>query len=416
MKYCTADSDSSLKFYLSHGGYDAAKKALAMEPVAVTNEVKASGLRGRGGAGFPCGLKWSFVPKDVLPTYLVCNCDESEPGTCKDRELVYNDPHALLEGIIIACHAIRSEHAFIYMRGEMVEEAKIMEQAIDEALEGGYLGDNVMETGNKLKVTITRGAGAYICGEETSQLSSIEGNRGYPRLKPPFPAVQGLWGQPTIINNVETLMNVPHIIENGADWFKGFGTEKSPGFKVFTVSGHVNKPGNYEVPLGTPLSTLINDYAGGPLDGIPLKGIIPGGSSTPILPPEHFDVPLDYESVAEAGSMLGSGAVIAINETVCMVDAILNLIKFYHHESCGQCTPCREGTGWIEKILHRIKKGEGKPEDLDLLEELGTNMVGNTVCVLADAAIMPLQGFMKNYRDEFECFIEHKKSKVAKEN
>ncbi len=413
LKYCTKNANTSLDFYLSHGGYEGAKKALKMTPDELITEVKNSGLRGRGGAGFPTGMKWSFVPKDIMPTYLVCNADESEPGTCKDRELLNGDPHALIEGMIIACWAIRSNWAFIYIRGEMGPETKIFEKAIDEATAKGFLGDKVCGTDFKLKITITRGAGAYICGEETSQLTSIEGNRGYPRLKPPFPAVKGLWQKPTIINNVETLMNLPHIINNGAAWHKGFGTEKSAGFKVFSVSGHVNKPGNYEVPLGTPLSTLVNDYAGGAWKGVPLKAIIPGGSSVPVLTMKDFDVPLDYESIAARGSMLGSGAVIVMNNTVCMVNAILNLIKFYHHESCGQCTPCREGTGWLEKILHRIAGGHGREEDIQLLDDICNNMVGNTICVLADAAAMPIQSFVKNFRQEFDYFIKNKKSMVT---
>lgn len=413
LKYCTKDADTSIDFYLSHGGYDAAKKALQMTPDDLIAEVKNSGLRGRGGAGFPTGMKWGFVPKDVTPTYLVCNADESEPGTFKDRQLINGDPHALIEGMIIGSWAIRSNHAFIYIRGEMGPEAQVLEKAIDEANAKGFLGKGIFDSDYDLQITITRGAGAYICGEETSLLTSLEGNRGYPRLKPPFPAVKGLWGQPTIVNNVETLMNLPPILNNGADWYRSFGTEKSPGFKVFSVSGHVEKPSNYEVPLGTPLMELINDYAGGPWKGIPLKAIIPGGSSVPVMPVSDFEVNLDYESITEKGSMLGSGGVIVMNENTCMVNAILNLIKFYHHESCGQCTPCREGTGWLEKIIHRIAEGHGREEDLALLDEIGNNMVGNTICVLADAAVMPIQSFLKHFRDEFEYLIKHKKSKVA---
>lgn len=406
LKYIHEDRSREMDFYLSHNGYEGAKKSLDMSPKDVIELVKASGLRGRGGAGFPTGMKWSFIPPDKKPVYLSCNADESEPGTFKDRYIVEGDPHQLLEGIIICCWAIQSNQAYIYIRGEFALGAKILKKAIQEAREKGFIGKKIFGKDFDLDIFVVRGAGAYICGEETAQLTSIEGSRGNPKLKPPFPAVQGLFGKPTIINNVETLANLPHIMNNGAEWYKQFGTEKSPGFKIFSISGHVNKPGNYEVPLGISLKELIYDYAGGVRNNKKIKAIIPGGSSTPILKVDQIDVKMDYESLAAAGSMLGSGAITVLDEDTCMVDAIWNLMRFYHHESCGQCTPCREGTGWLEKIVARIKKGFGTKEDLDNLLEICDNMQGKTICVLADAAAMPMRSYVNTFRNEFEAMIK----------
>ncbi len=395
-----------IESYMSGGGYKAAKKAIAMDPKAVTKEVKDSGLRGRGGAGFPTGMKWSFVPDNIKPVYLACNADESEPGTFKDRYIIEKDPHQLIEGIIICCWAIQSNTAFIYIRGEFPYGARVLKNAIQEAKNKGFVGSNIFDSGFDLDIIVVRGAGAYICGEETALLTSIEGSRGYPKLKPPFPAVVGLFKKPTIINNVETLANLPHIINNGAKWHKSFGTEKSPGFKIFCVSGLVNKPGVYELPLGTPLREIIYDHAGGVLNNKKIKAVIPGGSSTPILTEDQLDTAMDYESLQEAGSMLGSGGITVLDESNCMVDAIFNLIRFYHHESCGQCTPCREGTGWLEKIISRIKNGSGLKEDIDLILEICDNMEGKTICPLSDAAVMPTRSYVQRFRHEFEAYIK----------
>ncbi|MBI2237453.1 MAG: NADH-quinone oxidoreductase subunit NuoF, partial [Actinobacteria bacterium] len=349
--------------YVETGGYRALKKALKMSPAEVIDEVKASGLRGRGGAGFPTGVKWSFVPRDTgKPTYVVVNFDESEPGTFKDRELVERDPHQLIEGAIIASHAVQCHTAFIYCRGEFSWPGMVLERAIAEAYDKGFLGRNVAKSDYDLDVVLHRGAGAYICGEETGLLESLEGFRGQPRLRPPFPAVVGLYGCPTAINNVETLCSVPHIIENGAAWFASIGTEKSPGTKVFSVSGKVNRPGNFEVPMGTPARVVIEERAGGVPDGKRLKAWTPGGSSTPFLTADHLDVALDFESIAAAGSLLGTGALIVTDERDCMVGAAQRLLRFYAHESCGKCTPCREGTWWAVRVLSRIEAGLGRPE------------------------------------------------------
>ncbi|HKZ76461.1 MAG TPA: NADH-quinone oxidoreductase subunit NuoF, partial [Actinomycetota bacterium] len=362
--------------YVQTGGYKGLRKALKMTPQDVIEEVKASGLRGRGGAGFPTGVKWSFVPQDTgKPTYLVVNFDESEPGTYNNRELIERDPHEFLEGAIIAAYAVQSRTAFIYNRGEFLHAGRVLERAVAEAYDKGFLGTNILRSGYDLDVVLHRGAGAYICGEETALLSSLEGYRGQPRLRPPFPAVEGLYASPTAINNVETLANVPHIMVNGAKWFAGIGTEKSPGTKIFSVSGKVNRPGNYEAPMGTPARVVIEEMAGGISDGKRLKAWTPGGSSTPFLTADHLDVGLDFESIAEAGSLLGTGALIVTDERDCMVEACRRLLQFYAHESCGKCTPCREGTWWVTRVLARIDNGFGKPEDLPLLSELGDNML-----------------------------------------
>ncbi|KAB2843065.1 NADH-quinone oxidoreductase subunit NuoF [bacterium] len=398
----------TLGVYESTGGYNTLKKLFAMQPKDVVEEVKQSGLRGRGGAGFPTGMKWSFVPQDnPKPKYLCVNADESEPGTFKDRYILELDPHRLIEGIIICCFAIRSHTAYIYIRGEFVFPYHRIEAAVREAYAKGYLGKNIQGSGYDLDVFVHRGAGAYICGEETALMESLEGKRGMPRLKPPFPAVVGLFGCPTVINNVETIAALPYILEHGAAGYRRFGTEKSPGTKLFSVSGHVQRPGNYEVPLGYPLKKLIYEDCGGMRDGKALKAVIPGGSSVPVLTAaEAEEVTLDYEALAAKGSMLGSGGVIVMDETVDMVKALTNLAHFYSHESCGQCSPCREGTGWSHKILKRMLAGEGRPGDLEQLEKNADHMMGKTICVLADALAMPIQSYLKKFRKEFETYIK----------
>jgi len=402
--------------YLERGGYQALSKALQeFKPADLVALVKASGLRGRGGAGFPAGVKWSFLPQGVYPRYLVCNADEGEPGTFKDRVLMENDPHGVVEGIIISCYACEVEHAFIYIRGEFDFAARRLEQAIEQAYEQGYLGKNILGSGYALELTLHRGAGAYICGEETALLTSLEGDRGHPKLKPPFPASEGLYRKPTIINNVETLFNVPFIVQRGAEWYTSMGTEKSPGVKLFCVSGNVQKPGVYELEMGTPLRTLIYDYAGGPTPGQSIKAIIPGGSSTPMLTPEVLDegLTLDFEAIAEAGSMLGSGAVIVIGDGACIVRAAMRLAEFYRHESCGKCIPCREGTDWMYLILKRIEEGGGREEDLDLLLQICDNIAGKSFCPLGDAAIGPVRSSVQKFREEYLYHIHHGRCMVG---
>ena len=395
----------TIEVYRRRGGYQALPQALKEYAAAELVElVKASGLRGRGGAGFPAGVKWSFLPEGAFPRYMVCNADEGEPGTFKDRVLIEEDPHGLIEGIIISSYACQIEHAFIYIRGEYVFGAERLQTAIDEAYEAGFLGKNILGSGYDLELTLHRGAGAYVCGEETALLTSLEGERGHPKLKPPFPATSGLYGKPTIINNVETLFNVPFIVERGAEWHRSYGTEKSPGIKLFSISGHVAGPGVYELPLATPMRTLIYDYAAGPLNGHAIKAIIPGGSSTPMLTPDKIDTPLDYESIAEAGSMLGSGAVIVIGEGTCIVSVVKRLAEFYRHESCGKCIPCREGTDWMCRILGRTEAGQGREEDLDLLLDICDNIAGKSFCPLGDAALGPVQSSIKHFREEY---LEH---------
>ncbi|HEX5938381.1 MAG TPA: NADH-quinone oxidoreductase subunit NuoF [Actinomycetota bacterium] len=389
--------------YCAKGGYEALRNALNMEPSEIVETVKTAGLRGRGGAGFPTGTKWSFVPTDTgKPTYVVVNFDESEPGTCNNRELVDRDPHRLLEGTAIAALAIGCRTAFVYVRGEYLAQSLVLERAIREAYDGGYLGRGIAGTDVDLDVVLHRGAGAYICGEETALLSSLEGFRGQPRLRPPFPAVEGLYASPTVINNVETLMSVPDIILRGPEWFRQLGTEKSPGTKLFTISGKVERPGNYELPLGTPLRVLLEDVAGGVLGGRPLKAWTPGGSSTPLLTGDHIDTALDYESVAAAGSLLGTGAVMVLDDTDCVVDAAQRMTRFYAHESCGKCTPCREGTWWAERVLGRVADGYGVEDDLPVIEDLGRNIMFRAFCALADGAAAVLQSSLKHFRDEFE--------------
>ncbi len=393
--------------YEKNGGYVVLAKALKMEPGAIIEEVKASGLRGRGGAGFPTGTKWSFLPKNGEPRYLLCNADEGEPGTFKDRLMMERAPHQLIEGMIISAFAIGCKKSYIYIRGEYYKSFNIVKTAIEEAYKAGYLGKNILGTGFDHDMDVYSGAGAYICGEETGMISSLEGLKGQPKLKPPFPAVQGYLRKPTIVNNVETLAAVKYIIRDGAAAYRKHGTEKSPGTKLFSVSGNVVKPGNYEVPLGMPLMTLINDVCGGLKPGRKLKAVIPGGSSAPVLTAaECAKVNMDYESLAQAGSMLGSGAVIVIDDGNSMVDLLGVIMHFYHHESCGQCTPCREGTGWLDKITHRIVHGHGESKDIDLIKKVSEQMMGKTICALSDAAAMPAISFVTKFRDEFEAHIK----------
>jgi NADH-quinone oxidoreductase subunit F len=401
----------TLAVYQSRGGYRSWEKMVReMKPERLIEEVKASGLRGRGGAGFPTGMKWSFVPKDSpKPKYLVCNADESEPGTFKDRLLIEQDPHAIVEGTLIAAFAIQSHTAFIYIRGELVAGAKVLERAVEEACRAGYIGKNIFGSSYDLDVIVHRGAGAYICGEETALLSSLEGGRGWPKVKPPFPATHGLFGCPTVVNNVETLAALPWILERGAAAYAAMGTEKSKGTKLFSVSGHISRPGVYELEMGYPFKKFLEEDCGGVPNGRKLKGVIPGGGSMPVLRPEEIEkVNLDYESVQAAGSMLGSGGVIVMDETTCMVRAASNIARFYAHESCGQCSPCREGCHWMEKIFHRIEHGEGQTGDLDLILNISGNIMGNTICPFGDAAAMPAAAFIRKYRDEFEAHITEK--------
>ena len=405
----------TLAVYKSRGGYRALEQVLrGMSPEKLIEEVKASGLRGRGGAGFPTGMKWSFVPKESpKPKYVICNADESEPGTFKDRLLIEKDPHAVIEGTILAAYAIQSHMAFIYIRGELVFGSKVLQGAIDEAAQAGYLGKNILGSGYDLELILHRGAGAYICGEETGLLSSLEGGRGWPKVKPPFPATHGLFGCPTVVNNVETLATLPWIIDQGAARYAAIGTEKSKGTKLFSVSGHIRKPGVYEVEMGYPFKRFLEEDCGGVPDGRKLKGVIPGGSSMPVLRADELEpVRMDYESMQAAGTFLGSGGVIVMDDSTCMVQAAWNVARFYAHESCGQCTPCREGCHWMEKIFRRIESGEGEKGDLDLVLNISGNITGNTICPFGDAAAWPAAAFIKKYRAEFEAHITQKRCVV----
>jgi NADH-quinone oxidoreductase subunit F len=392
--------------YRASGGYEALAKGLEMEPDEVIEEVKKSGVRGRGGAGFPAGVKWGFIPKQSDgPKYLVCNADESEPGTFKDRVLMESDPHQLIEGCALCCYAVGANTCYIYIRGEYVRQAEILEAAIAEAYEAGILGDSVLGSGFKLDMWVHRGAGAYICGEETGMLESLEGRRGQPRIKPPFPALVGAFDSPTVINNVETLCNVPHIVARGAEWYRSIGTdERNTGPKLYSISGHVERPGTYEFPIGATLDELI-EAAGGMYQGRELKAFQPGGASAPILAADKRRVPMDFEQMAAAGSMLGSAAVIVMDDTTCLVRATLRLAKFFNHESCGQCTPCREGTNWSEMVLSRIEEGRGGSGDPELILRMTTNMTGTTLCPLADAAVGPIRSLVENFGDEVERHI-----------
>jgi NADH-quinone oxidoreductase subunit F len=397
----------TLASYESRGGYSALDKALGMTPDAVINEVKESGLRGRGGAGFPTGMKWGFIPQDnPKPKYLVVNADESEPGTCKDIPLIMASPHTLLEGVIISSYAIRANTAFVYIRGEVLHVVRRMQRAVEEAYRAGHLGKDIHGSGFDLDVVVHAGAGAYICGEETAMLEGLEGRRGQPRLRPPFPAVAGLYASPTVINNVESIASVPSIIGNGHAWFASMGTEKSKGYVIFSLSGHVKKPGQYEAPLGITLRRLI-DLAGGMRDGHELKFWTPGGSSTPLFTAEHLDVPLDFEACAAAGSLLGTRALQIFDDTTCVVRAVLRWSEFYKHESCGKCTPCREGTWWLVQVLSALEQGQGKEEDLDLLLDQCDNILGRSFCALADGATAPITSSIQFFRDEYVAHLTH---------
>ncbi|MGM0552449.1 MAG: NADH-quinone oxidoreductase subunit NuoF [Pseudomonadota bacterium] len=411
------DDPASLETYKSVGGYQALEKVYKgkMAPEDVIEEVKTSNLRGRGGAGFPTGLKWSFMPRNSPgQKYIVCNSDESEPGTCKDREILMYNPHALIEGMAIAGYAIGATAGYNYMRGEFMDEVNTrFTTALQEAYDAGYLGKDIFGSGVDFDLYPSLGAGAYICGEETALLESLEGKKGQPRFKPPFPANYGLYGKPTTINNTESLASIPAIIRNGGQWFADLGVPKSGGEKLFSVSGHVNKPGNYEIPLGTPFKDLL-EMAGGVLNGRKLKAVIPGGSSVPVVPGDvMMKASMDFDSIAHAGSMLGSGAVIVMDETADMVKALQRISRFYFSESCGQCTPCREGTGWLYRMLTRIVEGQGRPEDLERLDDVASKIEGHTICALGDAAAMPVRSFVKHFRHEFEYYIQHGRSPVA---
>jgi len=417
-KFAHDPKQKKIAAYIRHGGYKAAEKAVkSFTPEEIIEIVKKSALRGRGGAGFPTGLKWGFIPKDNRkPVYLAVNADESEPGTFKDRLLIENDPHQLIEGIIIACQAIKSETAYIYIRGEFALGAGILQDALKEATKKKFVGKKIFGTNKKLDIFIHRGAGAYICGEETSLLNSIEGKRGYPRVKPPFPAIIGLYESPTIINNVETLCCLPHIILKGAEWFSSIGTDKSKGPKLFAVSGHVKKPGVYELPMTVTLREIIYDICGGMLDEKrKLKAIIPGGSSTPVLTLDEIDAVMCFDDIKKYKTMLGSAGVIVMDESVCMVDAAINLTRFYCHESCGQCTPCREGGTWLLKMLESIEAGAAKMEDIDLILDVCSQIEGRTVCPFGDAMVWPIQGFISKFRAEFELHIDAGKCPVNKD-
>lgn len=402
----------ALAVYKSRGGYRALEKVLrGMSPEQLIDEVKASGLRGRGGAGFPTGMKWGFVPKDSpKPKYVVCNADESEPGTFKDRLLIERDPHAIIEGTILSAYAIQSHTAFIYIRGELFFGGKVLQRAIDEAAQAGYLGKNILGSGYDLDLILHRGAGAYICGEETGLLSSLEGGKGWPKVKPPFPATHGLFGCPTVVNNVETLAALPWIVDQGAAKYAALGTEKSKGTKLFSVSGHIRKPGVYEVEMGYPFKRFLEEDCGGVREGRRLKGVIPGGASMPVLRADEIEeVRMDYESMQAAGTLLGSGGIIVMDDSTCMVKAAWNVARFFAHESCGQCTPCREGCHWMEKIFERIENGQGRKGDLDLVLSISGNIQGNTICPFGDAAAWPAAAFIKKYREEFERHIAEKR-------
>ena len=405
-----------LETYQKEGGYEALTKIIneKIPPEKIIVEVKASGLRGRGGAGFPTGLKWSFFNRAAPgDKYVVCTSDEGEPGTCKDRDILRYNPHALIEGMIIAGYAIGAVAGYNYIRGEFWEPYERFEDALEEARKAGFLGKDILGSGFDFDLYSHLGGGAYICGEETALLESLEGKKGQPRFKPPFPAMFGLYGKPTIINNTETLASVPEIIRSGGEWFNKIGVENSGGPKLFSVSGNVNKPGNFEVPMGMPFSELL-ELAGGVTEGRKLKAVIPGGSSAPVIPGDQMmDLTMDYDSIAGAGSMLGSGAVVVIDDSACMVKLLERMSYFYHEESCGQCTPCREGTGWLYRVVHRIENGKGQNSDLDLLDDVADKIAGKTICALGDAAAMPVAGMLKHYRDEFQYHIDHKKCLVG---
>ena len=409
------DLSWKLDTYVSEGGYEALKQILENKtpPEDIIEMVKKSGLRGRGGAGFPTGLKWSFINRAAPgDKYIVCNSDEGEPGTFKDRDITRYNPHALIEGMIIAGYTIGAVAGYNYLRGEFWEPYERFEEALEEARAAGLLGKNILGTDFSYDIHTHLGAGAYICGEETALLESIEGKKGQPRFKPPFPAMFGLYGRPTVINNTETLASIPDIVRQGPDWFREIGVENSGGPKLFSISGNVARPGNYEIPMGTPFAELL-EMAGGMRDGRPIKAVIPGGSSAPVLPGDvMMDLTMDYQCIQNAGSMLGSGAVIVMDDTNCMVKILERISYFYYEESCGQCTPCREGTGWMHRVVKRIEHGQGRMEDLDLLDDVAQKIMGKTICALGDAAALPVASFVKHFRDEFAYHVEHKKCMV----
>ena len=403
----------TLRTYEQLEGYTAVRKALRAHPDQVIELVKAAGLRGRGGAGFPSGVKWGFMPKEpVKPHYLVINADEGEPGTCKDIPLMMADPHSLIEGCVIASYAMRANKCMIYVRGEALHCIRRLQHAVREAHQAGYLGRNILDSGFDLEIVVHAGAGAYICGEETALLDSLEGKRGQPRLKPPFPAQAGLYACPTTVNNVETIATVPFIVNGGSDWFRRMGREKSPGPKIFSLSGHVERPGQYEAPLGTTLRELL-ELAGGMKDGIPLKFWTPGGSSTPLFTAEHLDVPLDFEGAAEAGSMLGTTALMIFNETVSVPWAVMKWTQFYEHESCGKCTPCREGTFWLAQVLERMVDRRGTEQDIDTLLDVCDNVFGRSFCALGDGAVSPITSGIKYFREEFLALCKQQTGEPA---
>jgi NADH-quinone oxidoreductase subunit F len=422
------DTAKTLAAYEKQGGYQVMRRALAMRPDDIVAEVKASNLRGRGGAGFATGVKWGFVPKDAKTVHLVCNADESEPGTCKDRELMWWDPHLLIEGMVISAFALRAKDNYIYIRGEMMREYRVLQDAIADAYQRGYLGKNILGSGFECHITVHRGAGAYICGEETSLLNSLEGVRGWPRLKPPFPAIKGLFGNPTIVNNVETLMNVPFIVDKGGKAFADLGMGRSGGTRIVCVSGHVNKPGVYELPMGITFRAMIDDVCGGVWKGRKVKAVIPGGTSMPPLDADELDVPCEFDALMtderikpvmlrpgepfdmgggrQLRTMAGSGGVVVMDDHTDIPKAVWRIMKFYAHESCGQCTPCREGSGWLEKVTRRVAEGKGKPTDIELMATISHGIAGNTICALGEAVAWPMLGFLTKFRADFEAAIK----------
>lgn len=410
-------NSADIEEYIKTGGYKNISKAFELQPSDIIEEVKKSGLRGRGGAGFPTFMKWNFASADKkFPKYLICNADEGEPGTFKDRPILEKNPHLLIEGMIISAYALKAEHGYIYLRGEYPNAYHVLNQAISDAYRKGYLGDNVLGKNIKFRLAVHQGAGAYICGEETALLDSLEGRRGQPRNKPPFPVNEGAWGMPTIVNNVETLANIPYIIQIGADAYSKIGNPNSPGPKLYCVSGHVEKPGVYELPMGTSLREIIYDHAGGIKGGKKLKAVFPGGISTPLLPADCIDCAMDFVSMPKYGSMLGAGAVIVMDETVCMVKIAHRAMKFFEHESCGKCTPCREGTEWMRKILERIEKGWGRSEDISLLADIANNISGKSFCALGDGAACVMNSILKHFRAEFEEHVKEKRCRFKQKD
>jgi NADH-quinone oxidoreductase subunit F len=407
---------ATIKAYEATGGYQSLKKALDLEPKEIIEEVKRSGLRGRGGAGFPTGMKWDFASRDPkFPKYLLCNADEGEPGTFKDRPILEKNPHLLIEGMIISAYALQAERGYIYLRGEYPHAREVLEKAIDEAYERGYLGENILDKGFRFDLSVHQGAGAYICGEETALIESIEGRRGQPRIKPPFPVNVGAWGMPTVVNNVETLANIPYIVEVGGEAYAKIGSTDCPGPKLYSISCCVERPGVYELPMGTTLREIIYEHAGGIKGGRELKAVIPGGISTPVLTPDKLDTPMDFVSLPKIGSMLGSGAIMVFDDTVCLVRVCWRAMRFFEHESCGKCTPCREGTGWMRNILERIENGFGREGDIELLQDVALSISGKTFCPLGDGAANVVLSFIRNFAEEFEYHIKNKKCSAGEE-